>query len=500
MFSDPLKRNTIKYFVFVFIAILLLAGCQPTALMTSREASRNSPSAISFSPYPELKSRIDALLPDSLFPPASIGIKIVSLTKDEVLYEVNPSLLFAPASNQKLFTCAAAFALLGKDYPLTTRIYFDTISTPTIFVKGFGDPLLSSTDIDSISSVLSMVLPSNKQWIVAGDVSYFDSLYWGSGWMWDDEPDPTAMFITPLSVNSNAIKVKVKPGVQSGEQVTVTTEPPTSFVAVENAGTTTSDSIREKISVSRQWRERSNIATVTGQMHPWDSTMTHTISVWAPERYTLTLLSERLRAKGFEVTSVALDTVPYTATEVMSSSHRLDSVLTFQMKESDNLSAENVLKILGAEKRGVPGTAQTGLAVIKEFLSQEGIDTTRLILADGSGVSRYNLSSADIMVHVLQAMHKRAELFEPFYNTLPIAGVDGSLSNRMKGTPAQGNLRAKTGTLSGVSALSGYVHTADGELLAFSIMMQNFPTASRPYRQVQDAIGVLLSGLRREGL
>jgi D-alanyl-D-alanine carboxypeptidase/D-alanyl-D-alanine-endopeptidase (penicillin-binding protein 4) len=486
-----------KHFSFFLLSLVILSGCQPAARMTSREASWYSPSAISHSPYPALKSRIDALLPDSLFPPASVGIKIVSLTNNETLYEVNPSLLFNPASNQKIFTAATALSRLGASYQINTRAYLDS---SRIYVKGFGDPLLSTKDIDSIASTLSSILPNDKLWVLAGDTTYFDDAYWGSGWMWDDEPDPTAMFISPLSVNSNAITVRVKPGIRSGEAVVVATEPATDFVTIENTGVTTADSIGVKIDVSRKWRERSNVATVTGQMHPWDTTVTHTISVREPEHYTLTLLSERLRARGFEVSGVELDSVSHTATEVTRYSHRLDSVLTLQMKQSDNLAAENLLKILGAEKRGVPGTAQKGLAVIKEFLSQEGIDTTRLVLADGSGVSRYNLTSADVIVQLLQSMHKDPELFETFYYSLPIAGVDGSLSNRMKETPAQGNLRAKTGTLSGVSALSGYVHTIDGEMLAFSILMQNFPTASRRYRQVQDAIGVLLSGLRRGSL
>ena len=493
-------QNLMKHSAAVLATLALLAGCQPAVRMSSREASRHFPSAISCSPYPELKSRIDALLPDSLFPPASVSIKIVSLPKNETLYELNPSLLFNPASNEKLFTCAAALVLLGKDYPLATRIYLDTTSMPRIFVKGFGDPLLSSTDIDSISSSLSVLLPTNKRWAVVGDVTYFDDLYWGSGWMWDDEPDPTAMFISPLSLNSNAITVKVKPGTQSGEPVVVATEPTTSFVSIENMGETIADSVTERITVSRKWLERSNIITVTGQMDAWDSTVTHTISVWAPEHYALTLLGERLQSRGFEVAGVALDTVPRTASEAFRFSHRLDSVLTYQMKESDNLAAENVLKIVGAERRGTPGTAMKGISVIKEFLSEEGIDTTKLVLADGSGVSRYNLTSADIIVQLLQAMYRDPEHFETFYNSLPNAGVDGSLSSRMKGTSAEGNLHAKTGTLSGVSALSGYVRTADGELLAFSMLMQNFATASRPYRQVQDAIGVFLSGLRRESL
>ena len=486
-----------KYVSGILLSLIFLSGCQPAARMSVREASKHSPSAISISPYHSLKSQIDALLPDSLFPPASVGIKIFSLTKNETLYEVNPSLLFVPASNEKLFTAAATLDALGSEYPLTTRLYFDTTSASKVFVKGFGDPLLSSENLDSIASELSVVLPSNRPWTLVGDVSYFDSLYWGSGWMWDDEPDPTAMFITPLSVNSNTISVLVKPGNGSGDPVIVTTEPVTDFVEIENAGVTTADSIKERIVVSRRWMERSNTVTVAGQMRVLDSTITRTVSVWKPERYTLTLLSERLRANGLEIGGVELDTVPLAASEVFVHSHRLDSALAFALKQSDNLAMENLLKILGAEKRGVPGTAMNGISVIKEFLSREGIDTAKLVLADGSGVSRYNLTSADIIVQLLQAMYKDPEHFETFYNSLPNAGVDGSLSNRMKGTSAEGRLHAKTGTLNGVSALSGYVRTADGELLAFSMMMQNFPSSAQRYRAVQDNIGKFLSTLKR---
>ncbi len=483
-----------KYTACILVGLAIFSGCQSTARMSTREASRYSPTAISRSPYPALKSRIDALIPDSLFPPANLGIKIISLTRNETLYELNPSLLFNPASNQKIFTAATALSVFGASYGIDTRVAIDSTR---IYVKGFGDPILSTKDVDSIASILSSILPTGRLWTLVGDATYFDDTYWGSGWMWDDEPDPTAMFITPLAVNSNAIKVQVKPGARIGELVIVETDPVTSFVTVENSGETTQDSVTERIIVSRKWRERSNVITVAGQMRLLDTTRTYTVTVWAPERYALTLLSERLRARGFAVTGMELDTVPSKAIEVMRYSHRLDSALALQMKQSDNLTAENLLKILGAEKRGVPGTGQAGLAVIKEFLSQEGIDTTRLVLADGSGVSRYNLSSAAIFVDLLQAIHKSGELFEPFYNSLPIAGVDGSLSNRMKETPAQGNLRAKTGTLSGVSALSGYVQTADGELLAFSIMMQNFPSSAQRYRVVQDNIGMFLSTLKR---
>jgi PBP4 family serine-type D-alanyl-D-alanine carboxypeptidase len=134
----------------------------------------------------------------------------------------------------------------------------------------------------------------------------------------------------------------------------------------------------------------------------------------------------------------------------------------------------------------------------KRFLSILGMDTAKFSIVDGSGVSRYNLLSADQLVQFLAAMKKQPRLFQMFYNSLPVAGVDGTLTDRMSNYPVANNLHAKTGTLNGVSCLSGYVQTRDGEMLAFSMMMQNFITAAVDYRQVQDKIGAMLAGFSRK--
>jgi D-alanyl-D-alanine carboxypeptidase/D-alanyl-D-alanine-endopeptidase (penicillin-binding protein 4) len=224
------------------------------------------------------------------------------------------------------------------------------------------------------------------------------------------------------------------------------------------------------------------------------------LNIWQPERYLLTLLAERLQSRGLKVKEIQIDTVPASAEPLTHFSHSLDSAVTFLNKESDNMTAENILKTLSAERNGQPGNATAGTSLEMRYLASLGIDTTRTSMADGSGLSRYNLTSPNIIIRLLTDMYNRKETFETFYNSLPVAGVDGTIASRMKGTLAQGNLRAKTGTLSGVTSLSGYVRTADGELLAFSILMNNFASGSRPYRQVQDRIGVILSGMMRKAL
>ncbi|HFB67686.1 MAG TPA: D-alanyl-D-alanine carboxypeptidase/D-alanyl-D-alanine-endopeptidase, partial [Calditrichae bacterium] len=181
---------------------------------------------------------------------------------------------------------------------------------------------------------------------------------------------------------------------------------------------------------------------------------------------------------------------------VVHHSEPLSVVALHTNKPSNNLSAEMLCKTVGAEVYGVPGTWDKGLSAIRAYLDSLGIDSTTYEIVDGSGVSRYNLVFPHMLVILLRGISSDFEIEPEFTASLPIAGVDGSLQHRMKGTPAEGVLRAKTGTLSGVSALSGYTETADGERLAFSILMQHFVVPARNMRAIQDKIGALISGVR----
>lgn len=487
---------TLVHLILVpILGVALLPGCQTSSRFAIRENSAFV-KQLSTSTRDALKSAIVALLPDTLFPPSNAAIKIVSLDRNEVLYELNPRLLFTPASNQKLLTSAAALSILKPEFAFNTVAFLDTLLASRLIIKGFGDPLLTSADLDTLAQTLARILPPGRFWTLAGDASHFDDVPWGKGWMWDDEADPTAMHISPLSVEGNGVRVRVIPG-QSGSAPTVILEPPTNFLIVENMARTIADSVREKMVVERLWKERSNTIRVSGEIRQGDSARTTRLSVRYPERYLLTLLAERLRERAIAIHEITLDTLRSSAFEVFRMSHRLDSVVTIMNKTSDNLAAENVLKALGAETSGTPGTSAAGLTAVKTFLAGMAIDTGSVVLADGSGVSRYNLVSADVLMRVLQEMYRHPDIGPVFLQSLPLAGKDGSLENRMRGTAAEGNLRGKTGTLSGVSALSGYVRTADGETLAFVIMMQHHARLARAYRQVQDEIGAVLASWSR---
>ncbi len=475
----------------ILVAALLAAGCSSAGNTARVDSAGTQGGPRTHHSAAALGNRIDALMVDSLFPPASAAVRIVSLSDNIVLYERNAQLLFTPASNQKLFTSAAALHLLGPLFRITTVAGFDS-AAGKIFLRGGGDPLLSTSDLDSLASTLRGLLPPGGSWTLVGDASRFDSLYWGPGWMWDDAADPSGMGISALSVNGNTVEVSVRGGPAPGSPPEVTVIPPTGFVQVMNRAVV-SDSVVRELTIARPLQHPSNVILVDGELLPGQQ-VSVTLTVFEPDRYTLTLFAEALSRVGIRCSAAVMDTMPGSVRPAAAVSRRLDSVVTFMNTVSDNLSAECLVKLMGAESAGTPGTWQSGIRAVKNFLASIGIDTARITLVDGSGFSRYNLTNAETIVRLLVAMAHDQEAGRSFMASLPVAGEAGTLSRRMRRTAAAHLLKAKTGTMTGVSSLSGYTTGADGEPLAFSIMMQNFPGSSHSYRAIQDSIGVLITG------
>ncbi len=480
---------------------LIVGGCSTTAPSRSERTTR--PPARAVSPVEGLRNAIDAVLSDSLFTATNASIKVVSLNTGEVLYDRDSKLLMRPASNMKLFTTAAALHTLGRAYQFRTCIFADSLTADGIvhgdlYLKGFGDPDLRISDLDSAAIQLRSSGIREIAGDVIGDNSYFDDLEWGNGWMWDDEPDPDVMFISALSVNKNCVTVTVSPTPAPSDSVLVSCDPPTPFVTIQKSATTVGDSARAPLRISRLFMERLNTVTVSGQVRAGDGFHQQRVSVWKPELYAAQLLKESLQRNGIYVLGQpGIGPTPPTARSIWEKDRSLESVVLAMNKSSDNLSAENILKAVGARERGTPGSARNGISVVNGFLATLGFDTTAHSIVDGSGVSHYNLVSVDELVRLLTVARQDHDIFPVLYASLPLAGVDGTLQNRMVGTAAEGNLRGKTGTLSGVSSLSGYVTTRDGELLAFGMTMQNFVLPTRYFQSEQDRIGALLARFSR---
>jgi PBP4 family serine-type D-alanyl-D-alanine carboxypeptidase len=497
-----ITRQILNCEILVFYLALhfLLSSCALSKKLNSPVSPATSLS--------ELRQQIDAILEDSSLSQSRTGIKIVSLQSGETWYARDSHLLFHPASNMKLLTTAAGLKVLGTNYKFKTELRTDTTASAdsaigNLYFKGYGNPALNLQDLWWMVFKLKELGVTRITGDLVCDESYFDDFYFGEGWMHEEASSWYWPPISALTVNRNCVVVKVTPGKSVGDSLVVTLEPATEYLKIENTGVTvdSTDTLStQKFKVERKWRQQENTIVVEGGVPTSSKAKEFIVEVVEPARYAGTLLSQLLASEHISFSGeVRKGTTPDT-TEVLvnHSSAPFSNLIQHTNKVSDNLFAELILKTLGAETRGAPGTAEKGISAIHRFFSETGIDTTRLSLADGSGVSRYDLISPDQIMALLEAMHRDFGVQAEFISSLPIAGVDGTLTERMKGTAAENKLRAKTGSLRGVSTLAGYTTTADGEPLAFSMMMGHFVVPTSKIRAVQDRICAAISGFQRK--
>lgn len=477
--------------LFLFLGIVfVLTGC--TAPQRSSVSLRQKV----FFP-----TRIDSILTAPQLKQTTVAVKVFSIDKNEVLYERNSSLLLHPASTLKLFTAAAALVALGDTFRCETVVYVDSSeknssTVSRVYLKGFGDPLLLPQDIDSIAYQLASSGITKISDATIVDNSFFDSLYWGNGWMWDDLGDPDAPSISALSVNHNTLQLIIIPSITPFTPAVISAVPPNSLYSCYNR-TLCLPSANGVSSLSLTWSsvDKSPTYVVEGNLTTDSPVLTRTIAVPSPELFAGELLRRSLALYNIEVSPIVKrGYVPPSAFPVARHTTPLDSILVAILKNSDNLAAENILKILGATTVEQPGSAKKGLTYLSQYLSSLGIDTSSIRIVDGSGVSRYNLLSADVLVDFLTAV-RRSNIGEKFITLLPQGGNEGTLKNRS--LLSQCTVRAKTGTLNGVSTLAGYAETTEGELLAFAIMMQHFIDAPAQYRAIQDSIIFEVSKFKR---
>ena len=473
-------------------ALILMVGCAGSLPMGSDD------------PVERLVADIDSVLADSVFRSTVPSVKVFSPSTGETLYEKNSDLLVRPASNMKLLTSALGLHVLGPQYQFKTSIGWDSVSVDSVipgdlYLKGYGNPDLSTRDLDSMATRLAAMGIKSIGGNIVADASFLDSLQWGTGWMWDDEPAPYQAYVSGLSINKNCIRVTVTPD-STGNSVLVSTDPETDYVHVISTATIAVDSVLNRLSVARPITEPPNTIVVTGEVMGNARPYRDQITVLWPELYAGQLLKERLALAGISVTGgVARGRLPAGAREHIWHVWGMDSMVINLNKVSDNLSAEMVLKTSAAALDSPPGSSRSGVWAVNRFLASCGIDTTNHAMVDGSGLSHYNLLRVNLLVDLLTAMYANTDVFPLYYTSLPIGGVDGTLERRMLGTLAEGNVHAKTGSISGVSSLSGYVTTRDGEMLIFGMTMQDFILPSRAYRDAQDKIcGILAEFRRRE--
>ncbi|MBE0573228.1 MAG: D-alanyl-D-alanine carboxypeptidase/D-alanyl-D-alanine-endopeptidase [Ignavibacteriaceae bacterium] len=481
---------------FVFNAINLLV----LSLILNFNSFSQTDSHVQESSIQYLASSINQILSDPFFDKTLIALDIFDLADSISLFQKNEKLLLRPASNMKLLTSAAALLNLGEYYSFRTDIYHAGVIEGNtlfgdVFVVGGFDPIFSSEDLDSLVVVIKSLGIKNISGGIYTDISKKDSMYWGKGWMWDDDPEPSAPYLSALNINGNSIQVYVD-GAEIDSPAIVKLNPETKFVDVVNNSVTVASDDAADILITRDWVNKKNTILVSGKVIKIKNYEHYSkVNLLFPERYFLTVFKEKLEEqdisieKQIEVKSLAEN--PVYLTSIYTS---IDTVLSVVNKDSDNLSAEMLIYSMAYNDSGAPAVAEDGLAAVKRLIDSVGFNSDDYSIADGSGVSHYNLVSAELILETLKyCYYERKDLFPFFYNSMAIAGVDGTLKSRMRNTAAQNNVHAKTGTLNGVSNLSGYVTAKNGHLLAFSIMIQNYVDESSKAREFQNKICELLA-------
>jgi serine-type D-Ala-D-Ala carboxypeptidase/endopeptidase (penicillin-binding protein 4) len=431
---------------------------------------------------------IDSLLTREIFNTAQAGISVYDLTENKLLYRHNPQLLFRPASNQKILTTAAASLFLGDDYNFSTSVYHsgeikDSILHGNIFFKGGFDPAFTIKNLDSLVKQIKNYGVKEVAGNLYVDISAMDSLYWGKGWMWDDD----IPYISPLTIDGNTIKIIARPG-DIGTPANIQMIPETGCCKVKNFSQTVQS--EPKTLYTTRELNNGNVFVLKGNLPIQSSPDTLSLVIVNINQYLLNLTKESFIRNGISFNG-NIDTLslPIESKKIFSVEHNIVPVIVQTNKVSDNLYAELILRALASKYFGKHATAQNGITMLDSLIKLAGFNSKDYRLADGSGLSFYNLVSAQLITGVLKYIfYEHPQMFHRFFDSLPIAGIDGTLSARMKGTNAIAKVHAKTGSLSGVSTLSGYIQTKNDHMIAFSIMIQNYVGSAEQARIIQDKI------------
>ncbi len=384
-----------------------------------------------------LKYRLDSLLTDQFFQSALPAVDIYDLTSGESLYRKNEKMLYNPASNMKILTTVSALLFLEPDYKFYTTLYYsgnilNNILYGDLYVIGRGDPIFYSSDLDSLVKEIKKKGIREINGNIYADISWKDSVYWGNGWMWNDDPSTDAPYLSALNINENSIEVFASP-TSFGKKADIYLKPETGYVNVVNKTITTYSDSNDDYEVTRDWMNRKNTIIVSGLVsnnaRKDSANLWQGVNILNPPMYFMTLLYENLMINKIKVDGTeGIRSVPENAVRFLNYYHTIDSVIVNTNKPSYNLGAEMLLYALAAKDSGCPAIAKNGTASLKKLISTVGLDPENYSLADGSGVSRYNLVSAELILSILKYLYmNKPDIYQKFYNSLPIAGIDGTL-------------------------------------------------------------------------
>lgn len=441
-------------------------------------------------------SQIDSLIKRMLPESSEVGISIYDLTDNKSLYTYQETKLCRPASTMKLLTAITALSHPDAREPFRTEVWYKGtvrkgVLRGDLYVVGGFDPEFDEKSMETLVEKIRSFPISVIKGRVYGDVTMKDSLYWGSGWIWDDNPATFQPYLSPLMFCKGVVRVTASPGIEEGQPAELTCQPVSSYYKVINK-TVTASPEAGRFAVTRDWMRNQNDLIVKGNV---ETNSVDGVNIFSSQDLFMHSLVDGLRAKGIKLKR------PYAFGEfnpdeasvhVATIESPVQTVLEQMLKESDNLNAEAMLCRLGKQATGKKYISESdGITEINKLLTQLGYAPDQYRIADGCGLSNYDYLSPQLLVDALKFAYSKADIYPILYESLPIAGVDGTLKNRMKDTPAYQNVRAKTGSYTAINTLAGFLTMQNGHRVAFAIMNQNILSASQA-RAFQDKVCELI--------
>lgn len=440
------------------------------------------------------------------------GMEVIDTSDNQVLVSLNPDRPFTPASVLKVLTTSAALEKLGPEFRHRTGVYTNGRLLPDgtlagdLYLVGRGDPNLTETPEDpaekpairDLAEKLIALGIKRVEGNVIGDDSYFDPAGSGKGWTTQDLSSVYGAPICALSINNNVVWISVWPA-RAKQLVSVSMEPRNSYYRIRNLGVTGSRRARRTAAVRLI---RGTRTIVVSGVLPAGQSFNRYVVMENPAEVAASILRDELRQNGVVVegqvgTLHSGDMSPAAHRALVLLAERKSPPLIRELeiinKQSQNLHAEMLLRTLGVEFGG-EGTEEAGLQVVRRFLVDAGIENQQVSLGDGCGLSRENLVTPRFQTSLLKYISTRP-YFGLFLGTLAVSGMDGTLRNRMTAQPVRGVIFAKTGTLNGVSTLSGYMTTKSGKQLIFSIFANDARTSITRVRRTIDEICSLFVNL-----
>jgi D-alanyl-D-alanine carboxypeptidase/D-alanyl-D-alanine-endopeptidase (penicillin-binding protein 4) len=480
----------------------------------SQDMATDTSGKYSYSSVPEFWSQMNDIFNDPNFSNAQWGVVIQSLETGEYLYKRNEDKLFIPASDLKLFTTSTGLITLGSEYKFKTNLYMNgyidgSILKGDLVIQGKGDPTISERFYngnmlkifnDWADSLINIGIDEITGNIV-GDDNAFDDVGLGTGWAWDYESSWFAAPSSAICFNDNCVDIVVTVNKKS-HQPDVVISPDTKYIIILNKAVTVSKDSSTAIETYRE--PGTNVITIFGTIRDNADSVKTFVTVNNPTQYAMVVLKDVLKRKGILIDGYPIDVNDMTNSPDYSKmkslftqySPPLKEIIKVTNKQSQNLYAEQILKTIGLETKGF-GSVANGLNTEGRVLKDMGINPESMNIVDGSGLSRLDLVTPRQIVALLNYMYK-SRYFIPFFNSLPIAGIDGTLGDRMQNSKAQGKIRAKPGYLEGVRNLSGYAFTGDNEPVAFSIIVNNFSVPVKLADNIQDLVCLRIANFKRK--